>query len=414
MSARVTATRSSGSYLGSISVVEFSGADTVASGATATASAATGAPSVSLMTTRAGSWVWGVGDDWDRATARTVGAAQTKVSEFLASSGDTFWVQRQTSPTPLAASVVTLNDTAPTTDRWNLAAIEILAAGGAADTQAPTAPTGLAAGTVTATRVDLSWSASTDDVGVSGYRVYRGATQIADVAGTTVSDSTVAAGTTYSYTVKAYDAAGNLSAASTALTVTTPASPPDTTPPTVSISAPANGATVTGTVSVTATAADDVGIVGVQFLLDGADLGNEDSAAPYGTSWDSSTAVSGSHTLSARARDAAGNTTTSATITVAVNARAWRSGGRRAVGPLYSIPAVAIHSALLPSGRIVLFQGDFAMGGQQYVFNPQTGSTTQVPNASADLFCAGQAVPADGRVLVVAAPPRQAASAFRT
>jgi chitodextrinase len=112
-------------YQGAITVVAFQGASIGTLGATAGASAATGAPSVSLLTTRANSWVWGVGMDWDRATARTVGSGQTKVNEFLASSGDTFWVQRQTNITPVAGASVTINDTAPTNDRWNLAIIEI-------------------------------------------------------------------------------------------------------------------------------------------------------------------------------------------------------------------------------------------------------------------------------------------------
>ncbi len=171
-------------------MVTFTGADQVVDGSTAAASAATGAPSVSLTTTRAGSWVWGVGNDWDRATARTVGPSQTKVDEFLASVGDTLWVQRQTSATPFAATPVTLNDTAPTTDRWNLAAVEVLPA--VTDTQAPTAPTNLAAGTVTATQVPLSWSASSDDQGVAGYRIFRGAGQVGEVAGTSFTDTTVA------------------------------------------------------------------------------------------------------------------------------------------------------------------------------------------------------------------------------
>jgi hypothetical protein len=94
----------------------------------------------------------------------------------------------------------------------------------------------------------------------------------------------------------------------------------DTTPPTVSISAPAGGATVSGTVvSVTANAGDNVGVVGVQFKLDGANLGTEDSASPYSTTWNSTTAINGSHTLTAVARDAAGNSTTSAPIAVTVN-----------------------------------------------------------------------------------------------
>src|SRR5713226_2217327 len=80
---------------------------------------------------------------------------------------------------------------------------------------------------------------------------------------------------------------------------------PDTTPPTVSITSPASGATVSGTISVTATASDDVAVAGVQFKLDGANLGAEVTAAPYSVSWDTTTASNGSHTLTAVARDAA-------------------------------------------------------------------------------------------------------------
>ncbi|MBI5467486.1 MAG: right-handed parallel beta-helix repeat-containing protein [Candidatus Kerfeldbacteria bacterium] len=93
----------------------------------------------------------------------------------------------------------------------------------------------------------------------------------------------------------------------------------DSTAPTVSMTAPTNGATVSGTVNVTANASDAVGVSGVQFKLDGANLGSEDAAAPYSTSWNTSGAANGSHTLTAVARDAAGNSTTATTITVIVN-----------------------------------------------------------------------------------------------
>jgi hypothetical protein len=92
----------------------------------------------------------------------------------------------------------------------------------------------------------------------------------------------------------------------------------DALPPTVAISAPANGAVVTGTIAVTATASDNVGVTGVQFRLDGANLGAEDTSAPYSTSWNTSGAAPGNHTLSAVARDAAGNTTLSSSVTVSV------------------------------------------------------------------------------------------------
>ena len=87
----------------------------------------------------------------------------------------------------------------------------------------------------------------------------------------------------------------------------------------MSITAPASGATVSATASVTANASDNVGVAGVQFRLDGATLGAELTAAPYTLSWDTTTATNGSHTLTAVARDAAANTATSAAVTVTVN-----------------------------------------------------------------------------------------------
>ena len=185
------------------------------------------------------------------------------------------------------------------------------------DTTAPSVPTGLTAAAVSSSQINLSWTASSDNVGVSGYRVYRGGTQIATTSMTSYANTGLSPSTTYSYTVAAYDAAGNLSAQSSSASATTQA-PPDTTPPTVSITSPVSGATVGGTTSVTANASDNVGVVGVQFLLDGANLGAEDTAAPYSVSWNTTTANNGSHTLTAVARDAAGNRTTSAAVTVTV------------------------------------------------------------------------------------------------
>ncbi|HEX9368568.1 MAG TPA: Ig-like domain-containing protein [Vicinamibacterales bacterium] len=98
-----------------------------------------------------------------------------------------------------------------------------------------------------------------------------------------------------------------------------PPPPPDTTPPTVSITAPASGATVSGTTSVTASASDNVGVVGVQFKLDGSNLGAEDTTAPYSVSWNTTTTGDGSHTLTAVARDAAGNVSPVSAVTVTVN-----------------------------------------------------------------------------------------------
>jgi fibronectin type 3 domain-containing protein len=106
--------------------------------------------------------------------------------------------------------------------------------GPVADTTPPTVPTGLTATAGSATSVDLAWTAATDNSGsVASYTVYRAGQQVASVTtGTGYTDTTATAGSTYSYTVDAVDPAGNRSAASAAVSVTTPAAP-DTTPPTV-------------------------------------------------------------------------------------------------------------------------------------------------------------------------------------
>jgi hypothetical protein len=94
--------------------------------------------------------------------------------------------------------------------------------------------------------------------------------------------------------------------------------PTDTTPPTVTLSGPGNGTTVSGTVTVTANAGDNVGVTGVQFKVDGTNIGAEDVAAPYAVSWNTTTLPNGTHTITAVAKDAAGNTKT-AQISVTVS-----------------------------------------------------------------------------------------------
>jgi hypothetical protein len=93
----------------------------------------------------------------------------------------------------------------------------------------------------------------------------------------------------------------------------------DTTAPTVGVSTPTGGSTVSGTTAVSATASDNVGVSGVQFKLDGANLGAEDTTSPYSIAWDTTGATNGTHALTAIARDGAGNTTTSAVVSVTVS-----------------------------------------------------------------------------------------------
>src|SRR5206468_590085 len=93
---------------------------------------------------------------------------------------------------------------------------------------------------------------------------------------------------------------------------------PDSTLPTVALTAPADGTTVTGTITPTANASDNIAVAGVQFMLDGANFGAEDTTAPYSVSWNTATATAGQHTLSARSRDTSGNLSTIVSRTVTV------------------------------------------------------------------------------------------------
>ncbi len=117
------------------------------------------------------------------------------------------------------------------------------------------------------------------------------------------------------------DAAGNVSPTVSDTIVL------DQAAPAVSLTAPAAGQTVSGMVTVSATATDANGVAGVQFKLDGVNLLSEDATSPFSLSWNTTTATDGSHTLTAVARDVAGNTTTSAGVTVTVsNAHPGRHG----------------------------------------------------------------------------------------
>ena len=94
----------------------------------------------------------------------------------------------------------------------------------------PTAPANLQATAVSSSQINLAWTASTDDVGVTGYRIYRNSVQIDTTAGTTYSSTGLSASTTYAYTVRAYDGAGNIGGLSNTATETTTSSSVTTCP----------------------------------------------------------------------------------------------------------------------------------------------------------------------------------------
>jgi galactose oxidase-like protein/Big-like domain-containing protein/glyoxal oxidase-like protein/carboxypeptidase family protein len=292
----------------SISVVSFVGVDVSgtngsgAIGATASGNATSGAPKVTLTTTRNGSWIFGVGNDFDNAISRTAGTAQTVLHQDLSASGDTYWVQMENSPTALSGTSVTLNDSAPTSDRYNLTAVEVLPAGG-----------------------------------------------------------------------------GGISS-----------------PPSVSMIAPAPATTIAGLVTVAANASSSTStIASVQFVLDGANLGSPVTAAPYYATWDTTKSTSGAHTLSAIAFDATGLSASSSALTITVD-----NSGNPAVVGSWSAPsslnAVAVNLILLPNNKLLYYDD----GATPAVWDYQQNVFTATPT-NPDLFCSGHASLADGRILVV-------------
>ena len=156
------------------------------------------------------------------------------------------------------------------------------------------------------------------------------------------------------------------------------APPADTTFPTVSLTAPPAGP-VSGTVNVAATASDNVGVSGVQFRLDGAAIGTEDTSAPYSVSWDTTTATAGTHTLTAVARDAAGNLTTSAPVSVTVAGSGGGGGGDGA--PAFVNDRVIIgldeptQIAWTPDGRMLIAERD----GTIWVVPPGSSQVLSTP-----------------------------------
>lgn len=303
----VTATANlSQSVTASITVVSFTGVDTTgagagAIGAVASANANPGAPAVSVVTTRNNSWVLGVGNDFDNAINRTVPTGQSLVHQYLSKSGDTYWVQKQNATTPNSGTIVFINDTAPTGDRFNLAAVEVLPSLG---NQVP--------------------------------------------------------------------------------------------PPTVNLIAPLGGATVALTTTVAANASDgNYGIQGVQFLVDGNNLGSEVTTAPYSISWDTTTVSQGSHTLTAIAYNNVQVGTTSAPVVVTVD----NSMNPAVIGSwsqVYSLPTVAVNLALLRTNKVLFYEDGNTPTVWDYNNNTFYPITT-----NADLFCSGHASLGDGRLLMV-------------
>src|SRR5206468_23690 len=184
-----------------------------------------------------------------------------------------------------------------------------------ADTTPPTTPIGLTAPVAGATGANLSWSASTDNVGVTGYILRRNGVQVATPATTSFADTGLSAATTYSYTVAARDAAGNISPNSTSVSITIA----DTTPPTTPIgltAAVAGSSNPSGANLSWSASTDNVGVTGNSRRRNG-----EQVATPVTTGvGETGLSAATTYTYTVAARDAAGNISpdsTSVSITIA-------------------------------------------------------------------------------------------------
>lgn len=208
-----------------------------------------------------------------------------------------------------------------------------------ADTTAPSVPGNARSTGVTASSVTLAWNASTDNVGVTGYNVYNGTNLVTSVTGTTATISGLAPGTSYTFTVKAKDAAGNLSAASNSVTVSTTVQPGgDTQAPTVPTNLTSTAKTSSTITLSWAASTDNVGVTGYE-VYNGTALVTTvsgTSATVTGLAADTS------YTFTVKAKDAAGNlSAASSALTVKTDVgttnpgvSAWQANTAYVVGQL--------------------------------------------------------------------------------
>jgi glucose/arabinose dehydrogenase/predicted phage tail protein len=295
---------------------EIASATTPAAPDTTPPTAPTGLTAVGISTTRI-DVSWTASNDnvgvTEYRVERCQGAACTNFTQIGTSVGTTF------SNTGLAPSTTYRYRVRAVDAAGNLSPYSPIASAATPappDTIPPTAPTGLTAVAISATRIDLTWTASTDDVGVAGYRVERcqGAsctnfTQVGTPVGTTFSNTGLASSTAYRYQVRAVDAAGNLSLYSAIASATTPAAP-DTTPPTAPTGLTAVAISTTRIDLTWAASTDNVGVT--EYRVERCQGGNCTNFAQIGTTASASFSSTGlspntNYRFRVRAADGAGN-----------------------------------------------------------------------------------------------------------
>jgi len=170
------------------------------------------------------------------------------------------------------------------------------------DVVPPSAVTTLAASGTTVNRTQLSWSASTDNIGVTGYRVFQNGTEVGITTGTTYTANGLTQSTSYAFTVRAIDAAGNVSAAGNTVNITTTIGA-DSEPPSPVTTLAASGTTATGTQLSWSASTDNIGVTGYRVFQNSAEVGTRTGTTYTASGLTQST----SYAFTVRAIDAAGN-----------------------------------------------------------------------------------------------------------
>lgn len=256
---------------------------------------------------------------WNVAGTTANGVNCANVDIMLSTDGGSTWSTLLAATPNDGTQVVTIPNTPSTTCRimvkgtnhifFDVSNANFTITSGVADTQAPTAPTLSASGT-TGTSTNLSWTGATDNVAVTGYDVFQGATLLGSTVATTFAVTGLTPATTYSFTVRAKDAAGNVSVASNAVSVTTTA--PDTTAPTAPTLS-ASGTTSTSTNLSWTGATDNVAVTGYDVFRGTTLIGSTANTTFAVTGLTAAT----TYTFNVRAKDAAGNVSVNSnTVTV--------------------------------------------------------------------------------------------------
>lgn len=251
---------------------------------------------------------------WAVAGTTANGVNCANVDILISTNGGTTWSTLLAATSNDGSQAVTIPNTAGTTNRimvkgtnhifFDVSNINFtITAGSAPDTVAPSTPLNLVASGTTQTTTNLTWSASTDNVGVTGYTIYQGATLIGTSTTTSYTVTALTPSTGYTFAVSAKDAAGNMSGQSASAFATTLAPVLDTTAPTAPTMS-ASGTTQTATNLSWSGASDNVAVTGYDLYRNGTLLGSTTTATTYAVT---GLTASTTYTFNVKAKDASGN-----------------------------------------------------------------------------------------------------------